>query len=630
MRVAAAAVSQAVAHLQDDGDAMGILLGCMLPAEGGIAVLGCARTLAAPGSAVDWAEEARSIGLMLPGGVQTVGIYTTKDKEAQLSTALTALRTHLTALGSSFTPPTLLAVAVSWDPDVELSCAALEAGKSAPSASVSPHIETNAEALVPTAVLARLTSTLSVAPGDASAALECLQQPHAAFCVLSPKEEQAVDRLVLLSKHGASACAEFVLPQGPAEPAAPAGKGAKAGKVSGKQGGDGGDALRGAEGGSVLGEKALLKLEQVWAHGSTRAEAAAPVLSLVPHAETASRARETAFVVDVLAMAGVVEESLAVAVDALRQRAALQLLEAAALVSRDTNCMPAVSHFLLKPHQVFPITVLMPLPPTSTPPPAQEKMLLPLREAIHRRFMLPMDRPYVRVPQGLSFITCPGVSGRLRNVHEGLPASGVQGGQVHLVQGAYDYCHYMQDKFDDNGWGCMYRSYQTVVSWFRHQCYTSLPIQSHVEIQSMLVKMGDKMPRFVGSKQWIGAMESQMLLDEYLGVSSKIMNVPSGHDLEDKGRELAQHFDSQGTPVCIGGGVLAFTILGVHYNSETCQIRFLILDPHYTGAEDLSVIQNQSKKNACSGIPAVGWHDVSVFRKDSFYNLCLPQRPQTI
>jgi len=26
----------------------------------------------------------------------------------------------------------------------------------------------------------------------------------------------------------------------------------------------------------------------------------------------------------------------------------------------------------------------------------------------------------------------------------------------------------------------------------------------------------------------------------------------------------------------------------------------------------------------------VGWHDVTVFRKDSFYNLCLPQRPKTI
>jgi len=61
-----------------------------------------------------------------------------------------------------------------------------------------------------------------------------------------------------------------------------------------------------------------------------------------------------------------------------------------------------------------------------------------------------------------------------------------------------------------------------------------------------------------------------------------------------------------------------------------CCCRFLVLDPHYTGSEDLATIQNQSQKNACSGIPSVGWHDVTVFRKDSFYNLALPQRPKAI
>lgn len=64
----------------------------------------------------------------------------------------------------------------------------------------------------------------------------------------------------------------------------------------------------------------------------------------------------------------------------------------------------------------------------------------------------------------------------------------------------------------------------------------------------------------------------------------------SGHDLEDKGRELAQHFDTQGTPICIGGGVLAFTMLGIDWNPETGQIKFLILDPHYTGSEDCEIL----------------------------------------
>lgn len=41
----------------------------------------------------------------------------------------------------------------------------------------------------------------------------------------------------------------------------------------------------------------------------------------------------------------------------------------------------------------------------------------------------------------------------------------------------------------------------------------------------------------------------------------------------------------QGTPVMIGGGVLAYTLLGVAFNDSTGDCAFLILDPHYTGGE---------------------------------------------
>ena len=52
-------------------------------------------------------------------------------------------------------------------------------------------------------------------------------------------------------------------------------------------------------------------------------------------------------------------------------------------------------------------------------------------------------------------------------------------GTVTTIWGTYDYYHYMQDKFDDNGWGCAYRSLQTIMSWFRKQHYTSKPVLSH-------------------------------------------------------------------------------------------------------------------------------------------------------
>lgn len=73
----------------------------------------------------------------------------------------------------------------------------------------------------------------------------------------------------------------------------------------------------------------------------------------------------------------------------------------------------------------------------------------------------------------------------------------------------------------------------------------------------------------------------------------------------------------------IGGGVLAYTLLGVAIPSsgDTTQARYLILDPHYIGAESLGTIHS---KGWC------GWKDIKLFRTDAFYNLCLPQRPQCI
>ncbi|XP_023209667.1 ufm1-specific protease 2-like [Centruroides sculpturatus] len=96
------------------------------------------------------------------------------------------------------------------------------------------------------------------------------------------------------------------------------------------------------------------------------------------------------------------------------------------------------------------------------------------------------------------------------------------------------------------------------------------------------------------------------------------MFVSSGSELANKGRELSSHFSTQGTPIMIGGGMLAHTILGVDFNESSGELKFLILDPHYTGSEDINIIQN---KGWC------GWKDPSFWDASAFYNLCMPQRP---
>ncbi|KAL0125090.1 hypothetical protein PUN28_004320 [Cardiocondyla obscurior] len=176
----------------------------------------------------------------------------------------------------------------------------------------------------------------------------------------------------------------------------------------------------------------------------------------------------------------------------------------------------------------------------------------------------------------------------------------------------------MQDKFDDNGWGCAYRSLQTIISWYRLQGYSEVPIPSHRKIQQCLVDIGDKPFGFSGSKQWIGSTEVSFVLQTLLNIDTKILRASSGEEMLALIPQIANHFDTQGTPIMIGGGVLAHTILGVGYDENSGEGKFLILDPHYTGAELLPVIID---KGWC------GWKTKNFWKKDAFYNMCLPQRP---
>ncbi|XP_073697668.1 ufm1-specific protease 2 [Garra rufa] len=250
-----------------------------------------------------------------------------------------------------------------------------------------------------------------------------------------------------------------------------------------------------------------------------------------------------------------------------------------------------------------------------------DSQLQATREDLHRNLKLPSDRPYLRRANAFHFPDVAYKDGYLRNPHTHLNHPNIEDAKMYLVQGVYSYHHYMQDRVDDDGWGCAYRSLQTICSWFQQQGYVETAVPTHTQIQQALVDVGDKEPRFVGSRQWIGSIEVQVVLNQLLGVTSKIMFVSQGSELATKGRELANHFQTEGTPVMIGGGVLAHTILGVAWSETSGEIRFLILDPHYTGGEDLQTITD---KGWC------GWKGPEFWDQNAYYNLCLPQRPKTI
>lgn len=79
----------------------------------------------------------------------------------------------------------------------------------------------------------------------------------------------------------------------------------------------------------------------------------------------------------------------------------------------------------------------------------------------------------------------------------------------------------------------------------------------------------------------------------------------------------------------IGGGVLAYTLLGIDFNEATGEAAFLILDPHYTGADELGRIHSgQWVAWKRLGDKAAAGGD--LFVANAFYNLLCPQRPRTV
>jgi hypothetical protein len=90
----------------------------------------------------------------------------------------------------------------------------------------------------------------------------------------------------------------------------------------------------------------------------------------------------------------------------------------------------------------------------------------------------------------------------IRNLHK--PLEKEAGSDSAFVSGDYDYWHYLLDGFDDRGWGCAYRSMQTLVSWFILNGWSlknGKRMVSVLEAQSILVAIDGKDERSVSLLQ---------------------------------------------------------------------------------------------------------------------------------
>lgn len=206
-----------------------------------------------------------------------------------------------------------------------------------------------------------------------------------------------------------------------------------------------------------------------------------------------------------------------------------------------------------------------------------------------------------------------------KNVHIGLLNPEIGPLKCSLVKGDYLYFHYGCDGQDDRGWGCGYRTVQTMASWLCHNWTDSKGIPSLPEIQQALVAMGDKPGSFLGSSDWIGTVEASLVLDYFFDVPCKLVHArDGGAELERVAvRELHQHFEKHGSPVMMGGDRdnSSKGVLGVCSGDTGSYL--LVADPHYYGCE---LEQAELQRRGW-----VAWKRVSSLNQSSFYNLCMPQ-----
>ena len=122
-----------------------------------------------------------------------------------------------------------------------------------------------------------------------------------------------------------------------------------------------------------------------------------------------------------------------------------------------------------------------------------------------------------------------------------------------LVRGPFRYFHYACDAFNDTGWGCGFRTVQTILSWLSPENVPSIP-----ELQGLLGHATD-------GSSWIGVQDAVVILDELADSRVKVLTLASGRDAAAHLAALEAHFDAGGGPCMIGGGtdVYSKTVVGV-------------------------------------------------------------------
>lgn len=98
-----------------------------------------------------------------------------------------------------------------------------------------------------------------------------------------------------------------------------------------------------------------------------------------------------------------------------------------------------------------------------------------------------------------------------------------------------------------------------------------------------------------------------------------MLHLGDGSEINSLLGAFKEHFVNEGTPVMFGGAQYAYTLMGIDYDEDMGEAKFLILDPHYVGADQF---KNAAEKDGIS------WKKADLFKEGEFYNFCCPVRPR--
>ncbi|KAM8712979.1 hypothetical protein ACLKA7_013322 [Drosophila subpalustris] len=197
-------------------------------------------------------------------------------------------------------------------------------------------------------------------------------------------------------------------------------------------------------------------------------------------------------------------------------------------------------------------------------------------------------------------------------MHLALPAP--QGDTLY-TRGHFKYFHYGCDGTLDTGWGCGYRTLQTAISWIINKRPSSgnQAVPSIREIQRMLVNIGDKLPPFIDSRDWIGTLEEFYVIDYMFELPCKIVHAQQLNS-DRVIKQIRRYFEEYAGFIAMGGmsDMASKGIAGIN-QSPASGVSLLIVDPHFSGVP--------SSKQQLIDEGYVRWRPISEF-PESAYNLC--------